>query len=111
MTTEMIILITLILLPLIMVFFGYRFSKKPPQKINYVFGYRTKRSMVSNETWIYAHKIIGLLWLYGGMILELLILILYINIKDITSNQLLILYYLPLIYMVISIVLTEIMIQ
>ena len=28
----------------------------PPKKINYLYGYRTKQSMLNNETWTFANK-------------------------------------------------------
>ena len=37
-----------------MVVFGKMFMRKAPKDINYVFDYRTKRSMKSRETWAFA---------------------------------------------------------
>ena len=34
-----------LLIPIIMILFGQAFLKKAPKEINYVFGYRTSRSM------------------------------------------------------------------
>ncbi|MFM8916523.1 MAG: SdpI family protein [Bacteroidota bacterium] len=33
---------------------GYYFSKFPPKKINHIYGYRTPRSMKSQEAWNFA---------------------------------------------------------
>lgn len=52
--------------PLVLMIFGWRFLKKPPQKINRYYGYRTKRSMKNQDTWMYAHKCCGELWIAMG---------------------------------------------
>lgn len=63
---------TVLLIPIIMIFFGLVFSKGAPKKINYIFGYRTKRSMMNLETWRFAHRYIGRLWVIFGLVLLLL---------------------------------------
>lgn len=55
-------LIVDLLIPLIMIEFGRRFSKKPPEEINPVFGYRTAMSMKNKDTWAFAHHYCGRLW-------------------------------------------------
>ena len=65
-------LIVLSIVPLIMIIFGAIFQKKPPTKINYVYGYRSKWSMKSEETWIFAHKYVGKLWLRIGILMGIL---------------------------------------
>lgn len=49
-------------IPLTMIGFGRAFSKRAPGKINYLFGYRTTRSMKNEDTWRFAHQYIGKLW-------------------------------------------------
>lgn len=61
-------LIINLLIPLSMIGIGYAFSKKPPQDINYVVGYRTSMSMVNKETWEFAHQYFGKLWFRWGII-------------------------------------------
>ena len=39
---------------MLIIFFIY--FKYPPKKINYFYGYRTRRSMQNNETWSFANK-------------------------------------------------------
>ncbi len=51
-----------IVTPLALLYFGWRFQKKPPAKINRRYGYRSKRSMLNQDTWQYAHKCCGELW-------------------------------------------------
>jgi len=51
-----------LLIPAVMLFFGIRFGKKTPKKINSFFGYRTSRSMKNQQTWDCAHRYLGKLW-------------------------------------------------
>ena len=46
-----------LLIPTVMVLFGRAFLKKAPKEINYVFGYRTSRSMKNRDTWEFAHQV------------------------------------------------------
>ena len=61
-----------LLVPAIMLYFGRRFQKKPPEKINQIYGYRTARSMKNQETWRFAHETCGRLWVRLGAVLLLL---------------------------------------
>ena len=36
--------------------------RKTPKEINYVYGYRTKRSMMNEETWRFANQYFGKAW-------------------------------------------------
>lgn len=62
-------LLTSLLIPAIMIIVGFIFSHKAPDNINYIYGYRTKRSMRNKETWDFAHKYCGKLWRVLGFIL------------------------------------------
>ncbi|MCA9765518.1 MAG: SdpI family protein [Carnobacterium sp.] len=64
-----------LILPIIMIIFGYLFSKKQPKNINYFVGYRTKRSMTSKENWIYANRRFGQIWFKLGWIAFILVLL------------------------------------
>ena len=44
-----------LIVPLTMVGFGAVFLRRPPRKINGAYGYRTARSMASQEAWDFAH--------------------------------------------------------
>ena len=61
-----------LLIPLVMIRFGRLFMKKAPAEINWAFGYRTTMSMKNRDTWEFAHKYIGKLWFYLGLILLVL---------------------------------------
>lgn len=61
-------LIMVLLIPLTMLFFGWLLFRKTPKEINYVYGYRTKRSMMNEETWKFANQYFGKLWYLCGLI-------------------------------------------
>jgi len=58
-----------LIIPITMIIFGKLFFDKAPADINYVFGYRTRRSMRNRLTWEFAHKRIGRLWRRLGLIM------------------------------------------
>lgn len=58
-----------LLVPTIMIIFGSIFSKNAPKNINRIYGYRTPRSMKNQETWEFANKYCGKLWLRIGVIM------------------------------------------
>lgn len=58
-----------LLTPAIMITAGFLFQKGAPKKINRFYGYRTERSMKNRETWEFAHRHCGKLWLRGGLIM------------------------------------------
>lgn len=112
MTNHILVLVTLSLTPFMILFFGYLFEKRPPRDINYLFGYRTARSMKDKETWLYAHKTVGKYWFYGGMALEVFVTTCYLVFAFLDEkpkvNLLTFLFMLPLFYLLFTIVLTEI---
>ena len=55
-------LIMNLMIPVLMIAFGRAFSKKGPDSINGIYGYRTSRSMKNTETWKFAHKYFGKRW-------------------------------------------------
>ena len=62
-------LIMVLLIPLTMLFFGWLLFRRTPKEINYVYGYRTKRSMMNEETWRFANQYFGKAWYLCGLIL------------------------------------------
>lgn len=70
-----------------MIGFGYLFIKRPPKQINSFFGYRTSMSSKNNETWKYAHKYAGKVWLWEGIITLIISLILIFIYKDSPSFE------------------------
>ena len=58
-----------LLIPFTMIYFGRRFRTNPPDQINGIYGYRTKRSMKNMDTWKFAHDYCGKLWQRTGWIM------------------------------------------
>lgn len=55
-----------LLIPLLMVVFGWYFRKHAPKEINYLIGYRTPRSTKNQDTWQFAQRYYGnLSWKLG----------------------------------------------
>jgi len=56
-------------IPAMMLLFGAMFVKSAPKNINRFFGYRTEMSMKNRDTWEFAHKHIGRLWVVIALIM------------------------------------------
>ena len=55
-----------LLIPIIMIIAGNSMRLGKFKPINYIVGYRTRRSMKNQQTWDYAHRECGLLWRRWG---------------------------------------------
>lgn len=62
-------LLFVLMCPGTMVFFGRMFSRKPPDRINALFGYRSTMSMKNTATWTLAHQVCGRFWYRCGVVL------------------------------------------
>lgn len=73
-----------LLIPLMMIGVGLLFKNNSPKKINWVYGYRTSRSMASQEAWDYANKRFAEIWLKWGKILLIITILsrLFLSIDD-----------------------------
>lgn len=58
-----------IVIPILMAGFGKLFQKRPPAQINSIYGYRTKMSRLNMDTWNYAHRYFGKLWMRTGCLM------------------------------------------
>lgn len=79
-----------LLIPLIMILIGLIFTVSPPTTMNRLYGYRTRRSMKNKNTWLYAHKYCGRLFLIIGGILFVVALSIALLMK--TENIMLFLW-------------------
>ncbi len=77
-----IVFICSLIVPLIMLICGYFLWKFPPKKRNSFIGYRTSSSMRSDESWAFAQKYCGRIWLWSGFGMLLLTAILLILLPD-----------------------------
>lgn len=57
-----------LIIPAVMIIIGTIFIKRPPRRINGLYGYRTARSRKSQETWDFAHHFSGRVFLRVGTI-------------------------------------------
>ena len=100
-----------LLFPAIMILMGRYFMKSSPKEINYIFGYRTNMSMKNKDTWDFAHKYIGKLWFYLGLILVpitvILMLLVIGNNEDTISMVGSIICIVALVVLIVSIIPTE----
>lgn len=62
-------LVNNLLIPAVMIGIGCQYAAKPPQKINGLSGYRTKRSMKNQDTWDFAQAYMGKVWRKAGWVL------------------------------------------
>lgn len=58
-----------LLIPVAMTGCGRMLLKRPPKSINAAFGYRTTRSMKTQDTWDFAQAYCGKLWFRWGLAL------------------------------------------
>lgn len=52
-------LVMVLLLPAVMIGIGHLLMHRPPRGINWIYGYRTSRSMASQDAWDFAHRFFG----------------------------------------------------
>ncbi len=78
-----VILVGLLALPATMLLFGVTYKRAAPG-YNYRYGYKTKRSLHSNETWHFAHLYFGRIWFWLGIFLSVVTIIamLFVLNKD-----------------------------
>jgi uncharacterized membrane protein len=68
MGVQILLLVVALIVPATSVLFGVWFVRKPPKNRNLLFGYRTKRSLKSDEAWAFANRYCGRLWVICGLI-------------------------------------------
>lgn len=100
-----------VILPFLIILFGvisYRFT---PKKINGFFGFRTEQSMKNDETWIFAHKYCGKLWmkLGIGMLITSAIIFAFLRIQteDMMGVGMILLIMIQTIALIISVIPTQ----
>lgn len=66
---NLIMVIVVSFVPIVMIIFGNMFLKNPPKEPNWAFGFRTKFSMKSQETWDFSQNLNGKYWKTLGLVL------------------------------------------
>ena len=104
-------LLTSLLIPVIMLVFGWVFRCRAPKKINVWYGYRSARSMKNEDTWVFAHQHIGRTWMIAGAVLLVISVIPMIAVygkdMDTVSVVSLVLTVVQLIPLIVSLIPTE----
>ena len=104
-------LLTSLLIPVIMLVFGWIFRRQAPKKINVWYGYRSARSMKNEDTWVFAHQHIGRTWMLVGVVLLVVSVIPMIAVygKDVDTVSVvsLVLTVVQLIPLIVSLIPTE----
>jgi uncharacterized membrane protein len=94
--------------PLIFIVLGLFTRLGLPRKVNFWIGYRTPMSCKNQDTWFFAHRHAGKLWISLGFILLVLSIGAVIVINNITSMQLTWMILVQLFVVLISLIPTEI---
>lgn len=83
----MMILIILLIVPFITLIAGYMMYRYTPKSINSLVGYRTRRSMINQDTWNFANKYCASLWIKLGIITTVISFLIYIlfDVNEIVS--------------------------
>lgn len=100
-----------LLLPLTMLVMGLIFVKRPPKEINDLYGYRTLRSMKSQEAWDFANRYMGKIWAWLGFAMTILSIVATIIAnklgEDFMLKYIIILTIVQLVVMIIPIFFVE----
>ena len=103
--------VTLLLIPAVMILFGCRFKDGGPKKINRFYGYRSVMSMKNRDTWDYAHRYIGKVWVRNGLIALFLTLAVLVFMKNSSDDAIvtagLVLLCVQMAFLMVPISLTE----
>lgn len=62
------------ILPLGIILYGYLYKNVAAKRLSYFFGYKTARTQLSKETWEYANKRVGEIWMKLGAIYTLVVI-------------------------------------
>jgi uncharacterized membrane protein len=104
-------LLTSLLIPVIMLVFGWIFLRQAPKKINVWYGYRSARWMKNEDTWVFAHQHIGRTWMIAGAVLLVISVIPMIAVcgkdDDTVGVVSLVLLFVQMLPMIMSLIPTE----
>ena len=77
----------------------------PPKKINYIYGYRTNRTMLNDDIWNFAYSLFCVTLLkYSGVALLVMILMIFINEPLMNS-------WLPMAFMIFTLLIAIISVE
>lgn len=100
-----------LLIPVIMIAAGRMMWKHCPKEINSIYGYRTKRSRMNQDTWKFAHEYCGRLWWKAGVMMSVPTILIFIPLIHSSDEIIGMIGLIPCIIqcvvLIISVVLTE----
>jgi hypothetical protein len=103
---------TVMFVPVFMLLIGLLFKKFPTREINWVMGYRSKRSMASKEAWDFAQKHFAALWIKSSALLCVVTLVAWFLFKgenpESTEKYVEVMTYGQVAYMLVTTFLTEV---
>jgi len=99
------LLVSNLIIPVTMLFFGWILKNYPPTAINNAYGYRTAMSKKNIDTWIFANKLCGKIWLKTGIVMLPLSIIVMLAFMHSSENTIGIVSIVSLIIQSISIML------
>lgn len=62
-------LVGILIIPIVTIVLGKTFRDNPPKEINGTRGYRSRRSMASQEAWDFANRLMGKIYFIAGLCL------------------------------------------
>ena len=66
------------IIPTLITLIGFLMYKRPPKKVNWFVGYRTRKSMKNEKVWEKANRYCGKLWIIIGLIMIIVTILLNI---------------------------------
>ena len=96
------------IIPIVMVIVGFCFMRGRPKKVNWWAGYRTSMACKNQDTWVFAHRYIGKLWIPLGFVLVILSIGATIFVERSTPTLLVWIPIVQLAILLITIISTEI---
>lgn len=103
-------LIMTAIISLTMIVFGFLLAKKTPKEINSLIGYRTPMSTKNRDTWEFAHKYSGKIWMKSGITTAIISFLLALTLQSLSIyNELMVaLIYIQILILLLVIPFTEI---
>ena len=78
-------LIAICITPMLLVAFGYYWLLRPPKKINWFYGYRTRRSMANQQIWDFANKVGAEMLIRVGIVTLVISILCYFLLPEATG--------------------------
>ena len=102
---------SILIVPLMLIIVGFVMYKRPPKKINWIIGYRTRKSMRDKKKWKKANQYCGKLWIIIGFLTTiiscLLLMLDYFKILGLSETIITSTLLIQLIPLILSIFIVE----